>query len=513
MKRKLLLLLLIMSSMDLLAQIEIYSPALPFTKKINSRYYEKSPVLHPSGEMLYFVRANDPENIGGISDEGDIWMSKLDSLGNWGAPENIGDRVNDKGKNSLIGFLNGGRYMLLADQYGQARYTPRGISISEFINGKWQTPVNINIPYFDKKSKHIAGSLSANGDVIILSMESFGSYGVEDLYLSERQSDGSWGGLVNLGKSVNSKYQELTGFLSANNEYLIFSSNRPNGIGSFDLWVSKRLGDGWKRWSEPELLNDLVNSEGADFDFHYLPQSEYAFFTSTRNSDGYGDIKQVKMKGDSLPEKVTLYLASNNMIFKAKVTDAKTGKPLSAELDVREINSQKLTRKSSSLYGEASFVVVDDEQLDIRILKIGYVPVELTLDMRTMSKDSVYKIKLEPLEVGNTVRLEHILFERASDRFSIGSEKELELLYQMMVDNPNVSIFLEGHTDSYGNPKSNQRLSQDRVDAVKEYLVGKGIKASRIDGKGYGGTRPIADNSSMETRKLNRRVEFRVTAN
>ncbi|MEL6560599.1 MAG: OmpA family protein [Bacteroidota bacterium] len=513
MKLKVLLFLLFLSSFNLLAQIEIYSPALPFTEKINSRYYEKSPVLHPSGEMLFFVRANDPQNIGGINDAGDIWMSKLDSLGNWGTPVNIGDEVNDKEGNSLIGFLNDGQYMLLADQYGQARYAPRGISISEFRNGKWQAPVNLDIPYFDKKSKHIAGSLSADGNVLILSMESFGSYGVEDLYISERQNNGSWGGLINLGKTINSKYQELTGFLSANNEYLVFSSNRPNGIGSFDLWVAKKQGSSWKKWSEPVLLNDLVNSKGADFDFHYLPQSEYAFFTSTRNSDGYGDIKQVKMKGDSLPEKVTLYLAPNTMILKTKVTDAKSGKPLSANLDITEMNSQKQTQKSSSIYGEASFVVVDDEQLDIKVAKIGYVPIELTLDVKSLSKDSVYQIKLEPLEVGNTVRLEHILFERASDRFLSGSEKELELLYQMMVDNPDVSIFLEGHTDSFGNPKSNQRLSQERVDAVKDYLVSKGIKANRIDGKGFGGTRPIADNSSQETRKLNRRVEFRVTAN
>ncbi|MGB3467905.1 MAG: OmpA family protein, partial [Cyclobacteriaceae bacterium] len=137
----------------------------------------------------------------------------------------------------------------------------------------------------------------------------------------------------------------------------------------------------------------------------------------------------------------------------------------------------------------------------------------IKLDMNVYPPDSVLKVSLEPLEVGNKVRLEHILFERASDKFLVGSEAELELLLKMMNENPNVSIMLEGHTDSYGNPKSNLTLSQQRVDAVKAYLVNRGIDASRIEGKGYGGTQPVADNKDEETRKLNRRVEFRVTAN
>ncbi|MEL7006589.1 MAG: OmpA family protein, partial [Bacteroidota bacterium] len=324
--------------------------------------------------------------------------------------------------------------------------------------------------------------------------------------------NGSWGGLENLGKSINSKYQELTGFVSTNNEYLIFASNRNSGIGSFDLWVSKRLGSNWKKWSEPTLLNDLVNSEGADFDFHYLPDSEYAFFTSTRNSDGYGDIKQVRIKGDSLPETVTLFLEPNTLIFNAKVTDARSSRPLSAEINISETISEKTSNKNSSLFGEAKFKVRNDESLDIKVSKIGYLPIEVIVDMNGYDKDSVFQFRLEPLEVGNKVRLEHILFERASDKFLSGSETELELLYQMMSENPKVSIFLEGHTDSHGSPKSNKVLSQQRVDAVKNYLVSKGISAKRIDGKGYGGTKPIADNSSQETRKLNRRVEFRDTA-
>ena len=200
-------------ALPVLGQLKIQSPALPYTEQLNSRYYEKSPVLHPSGKQLYFVRANDPSNAGGVGDQGDIWVSELDSLGNWSEGVNIGKAVNNNGKNTIIGFLPDGNYMLIAEQYGgKARYSPDGISISERVNGKWQQPRNLKIPYFVKKSGHISGSVSADGTTLILALESFNSKGVEDLYVCERQKNGKWGDMKNLGEDINSPYQEISGF-------------------------------------------------------------------------------------------------------------------------------------------------------------------------------------------------------------------------------------------------------------------------------------------------------------
>ncbi len=507
-------LLLILCSFYANAQFDVYSPALPFTDAINSKYYEKSPILHPNGNQLYFVRCNDPSNMGGTIDQGDIWYSQIDSLGYWKPPVNVGSQINNKGINTIIGFLNQGKYMVLAEQYGdKAQFAPKGISISEFRNGKWQKPINLDIPYFVKKSNYINGSVSSDGTTLILSLQSFGSYGVEDLYVSELQRSGKWGELKNLGNTINTPFQELTGYLSTNKDYLIFSSNGHPGIGSFDIWVSKRRGNGWKKWEKPVLLNDFVNSQGSDFDFHYLPNSEYGFFTSTRNSDGYGDIKQVKVQQDTLAKKVTMRLAVNEYNFKGKVTDAKSGRPLDANL----VFNQKKTRQSSelnaSVFGEFSLIVEDDEFIEIVVDKVGYLPVDFSVDIASLSEDSIFQVKLEPLNVGNKVKLDHILFERASDEFLSGSETQLDLLVRMMKENPKVKIFLEGHTDRTGNAKLSIILSQERVDAVRSYLVSHGIKGSRVNGKGFGGTKPIADNSDEETRKLNRRVEFRITAN
>lgn len=117
---------------------------------------------------------------------------------------------------------------------------------------------------------------------------------------------------------------------------------------------------------------------------------------------------------------------------------------------------------------------------------------------------------LEPLEVGKTFKLNNVLFNRATANLVDSAFVELDNVYRMMTENPDIYIELSGHTDNQGSARKNLELSQARVGVVKEYLVSKGIQPDRIKGTGYGGSRPIASNRSEETRRLNRRVEFQV---
>jgi outer membrane protein OmpA-like peptidoglycan-associated protein len=117
---------------------------------------------------------------------------------------------------------------------------------------------------------------------------------------------------------------------------------------------------------------------------------------------------------------------------------------------------------------------------------------------------------LQPVEVGTTVNLKNVLFERGTANLLPESNDELDLVVSFLQTNPKVVIDLSGHTDNRGVHSHNVRLSQQRVNKVKDYLVAKGISAKRIMGKGYGGTKPIASNDTEESRMLNRRVEFTI---
>jgi outer membrane protein OmpA-like peptidoglycan-associated protein len=85
---------------------------------------------------------------------------------------------------------------------------------------------------------------------------------------------------------------------------------------------------------------------------------------------------------------------------------------------------------------------------------------------------------------------------------------ELDKLYAILNERPNVAINIEGHTDNTGRPETNKTLSQKRADAVKAYLVKKGIAEDRMTATGFGPEKPVADNKTAAGRAENRRVEF-----
>jgi outer membrane protein OmpA-like peptidoglycan-associated protein len=117
---------------------------------------------------------------------------------------------------------------------------------------------------------------------------------------------------------------------------------------------------------------------------------------------------------------------------------------------------------------------------------------------------------LTPLEIGKTITLNNVFFVRSKPDLLPESYPEIERLIKVLNDNPAIRIELSGHTDNVGSAALNKELSEKRVASIKNYLVHNGIAESRISGKGYGGSKPIASNNTEETKKLNRRVEFTI---
>ncbi|MBD2716094.1 OmpA family protein [Microvirga sp. STR05] len=139
----------------------------------------------------------------------------------------------------------------------------------------------------------------------------------------------------------------------------------------------------------------------------------------------------------------------------------------------------------------------------------GYFPTDSTYTIG--SGPSVRDILVQPLTVGSILRLPGVQFEQGTTRLLLTSYPALDELLALLKQNPGLTIQLRGHTDNVGDPQKNLVLSEQRVSAVKIYLVGLGIAPRRISGIGLGGTEPRASNAREATRKLNRRVEFQVT--
>ncbi len=112
------------------------------------------------------------------------------------------------------------------------------------------------------------------------------------------------------------------------------------------------------------------------------------------------------------------------------------------------------------------------------------------------------------IQVGEKIVLIGITFEIGKATLSASSIDTLNIVVNGLMANPEVEVEISGHTDNVGSAKFNEKLSLMRAEAVKQFLVGKGVSSNRITVKGYGFQKPVAPNDTEEGRAMNRRIEF-----
>jgi len=489
----------------------------------NTEHDEQAPMISPDGKTLYFTVSGHPGNAGGKKDPGDIWYSTW-AGDHWGPPIHGGSVINDESYNTVIGFSHDGSRIFLGNHYHS---TNQGISVAYRQGDGWSQPDYIRIPYFRNRSTYTFMYLSTAVEALVFSAEPFVGHGAEDIFVSLLK-DNQWTEPINVGPTINTRLQEWAPSLSADGKILYFSSNGRKGYGSFDVFFAERLDDTWTNWSTPVNMGANINTEGRELHYRTMPQAKLALYTSTQNSDGYGDIKVfspppnlkdslIGPKSDTVVQLIEIVrdkpIEEDERFFKVfgRVTDAKTGKTISATIEFKSDTAYSMTAKGDGKF-ELKFPSVHEYAVNVEAP--GYIGNFERLDVRTYELNKLeMNFKLQPIEVGATINLKSVLFQQSTPNLLPESDDELDQVVSFMKTNPKVEILLSGHTDNRGDPKHNMNLSQKRVDAVKDYLSSKGISGRRISGKGFGGSKPIADNSKEETRRLNRRVEFTIVKN
>jgi len=497
---------------------------------LNSEADEQIPILVNNGKTIIFTRGHHVENTGGKADKGDIWISQFSPTDGWATPEKLPSPLNTRDFDGAFDFT--ANKILVYGNYRQDKSVVPGISQCTAVSwpDKWAALKVVKIKYFQNKSANNGNALSADGKILLLSLESFKSLGAEDIYVSFWDAnERSWGEPKNLGKNINTRLQELTPYLAPDNKTLFFSSNGWGGVGSRDIFVSQRLDDTWTNWTPPRNLGEGVNTEGAEMGYRYYPDLELAVYTSTKNSDGYGDIHIIPVTTEDLNiileeeivvpttavaiDEPEVSIEEKNpvsdkklLIVKGKTTDLTSKKAVFSRVKVKGSKGFEQEHYNDTTY---QFVLATDQKYMLQIEADGYLSKQIELLSKKDEANTItMNVELEKIVIGARVKLDNVLFTRGTSEFLESSYVELNLIADMMLNNPSMIIKLAGHTDNVGNPNLNKRLSQERVDAVINYLVEKGIDGSRLSGTGYGGTQPIASNAGEATRRLNRRVEF-----
>jgi outer membrane protein OmpA-like peptidoglycan-associated protein/Tol biopolymer transport system component len=470
---------------------------------INSKFNEICPVVSPDGKKLFFTRWKHPDNLGANKNQ-DIWVSNLNDKQQWDKAILFPAPINNDENNAVCGISPNGKTMLLNNVYGKDGQMEKGVSLSFLLRtGEWSFPKPIRIQNFKNKSEYSEYTLAPNGKVLLMTTETKDSFGGKDIYVSFLKADDTWTEPKNIGSVVNTGESESTPFIAPDGQTMYFSSSGHVGYGNNDIFLTRRLDDSWLNWSIPENVGPIVNTNQWDGYFTVSAKGDYAYFSSVENSLGAEDIYRIK-----IPEKVkpqTLVQVSGQVINQL------TKLPLAAKILVRSRASADTMQIDYDPYlGDFSFMWPSKKPFYIEVKAKGFVTRKENFDFRDQSKFSESKqlFGLIPIELNKQYKVPNINFAQSKSEIPKESLPALDEIISILRDNDGLNVLIEGHTDNQGDWDENLKLSIERVNQVKEYLVKQGIAASRIQAKGWGGTKPLTASTEEEKRRLNRRVEF-----
>lgn len=272
---------------------------------VNSSYPDMLPIITPDGKTLYFARKYAPENFGAEKKD-DIYVSELNALGQWSKARNIGAPLNNDAHNFVCAISPDGNTMYLANRYD---YRTEGSGVSAAYrkrDGSWSKPAPLDIKNMYNKSKFACYHVSLDGKTMVMAIERDDTFGDMDLYVSFRYADGTWTEPMNMGADVNTAGAEASIFLAADGKTIYFSSKGHAGYGDFDMFMSRRLDNSWKRWSEPVNLGPKINSAGQDIYYTIPASGDYAYFSSDVYGYGQHDIFRITLPSELRPEAVNI---------------------------------------------------------------------------------------------------------------------------------------------------------------------------------------------------------------
>ncbi len=468
---------------------------------INSKSSEVMPIISADGKTLYISRYH-PDNEFGESDC-DVWYSTLEN-GEWLPIKNIGKPINTKGGNSVISVSPDGNTVLLMNKYNKdGTLSPGGISLSTKTIDGWSIPQNIDIDHFQNRNQYVSFCLSADNKTLIMAIETDSTLGDLDLYVSFKKDSG-FTSPKSLGNVINTYGADITPFLAPDNVTLYYSSSGKRGYGSSDIFISRRLDDTWTNWSEPKNMGPEINSNEWDAYFIMPASGEIAYVVSFNNSIGNADIFKIKVPESARPNPTVL--------IQGKVLNKKTNEPISAEIRYFDLTNNKElgTAISNPKDGSYKIVLPRGKKYSFMAKKDNYYAISENIDVTKITKygEIERNLNLNPIEIGESIRLNNLFFEVDKSDLNTDSYGELDRLVEMLNKNLNLQIGIYGHSDSDGSAGHNLQLSEKRAKSVETYLISKNIDKLRLKSKGFGKSKPLSKKSDEESKSQNRRVEF-----
>ncbi len=265
---------------------------------INTAFEETAPTLSPDGKQFYFVSRRADNKGGGISPGDnryfeDIYVSEWnDSTNSWGEASNDAElirRINTKGMDAVSQISADGKTMYLTINTMVMNSPKPKTQHSDIFycrlnsRGTWNSPKAIGKP-INSIQFDAAVSLTDDGNTAYFISERLNGFGRADIWVSYKQGN-SWGKPINCGEMINTDGNETTVFVSGDGNYLFFSSTGHEGMGGYDIYVAKKNGDSWEK---PVNMGYPINTVSDETHFTYYPQQKKAYYSKFSSAENGG---------------------------------------------------------------------------------------------------------------------------------------------------------------------------------------------------------------------------------
>jgi outer membrane protein OmpA-like peptidoglycan-associated protein/tetratricopeptide (TPR) repeat protein len=462
---------------------------------INSAESEYFPSLSIDGTELIFTRRLNDRNE-------DFFTSKWKD-GKWNTATPIEGKINTPQSEAAQTVSADGQWMIFTANGRPESYGNYDLYFSQYTPWGWSDEFNlggmVNSDQWDSQP-----CLSPDKKDLYFASRRFGGFGGSDIYVCHLKPNGRWSEPENMGASINTPGDDQCPFIHADNQTLYFTSNGWQGYGENDIFYLRKGYNG--TWSKPVNLGYPINSiddEGALF---IAADGKTAYYASDRSDSRGGlDIYSFELRQDVQPFK-TLWV-------KGHVKDVKTKNGLASTVQLIDLASKQIINEVQA--DETGYYLITlplGKDYAFSVNRKGYLFYSDNFLMTGRLPDSTYEkdILLQPIETNAAIVLKNIFFD--VNKFDLKPETQVELdkVVQLLNENPSLKIEISGHTDNVGKPADNTLLSNNRAKAVVNYLIGNNIAAARLVAKGYGESKPIADNKTEEGRAQNRRTEMKV---
>ena len=468
----------------------------------NSRRAEYSPML--SGEdnnMLFFTSTRNQakgDELSGITGtkNGDIFFSQKDDKGKWQRPEVIDSELNSDGDEGACCFSPDGRTMYLTQCLTDGQY-PRyaNLATSQRSDASWSKATELKLTR-DTLSAYAHPAVSPDGEWLYFVSNMAGGMGGYDIWRVRLTSNGSLGGVENLGAPINTPGDELFPTFRPNGD-LYFSSNGHEGLGGLDIYIAHPVSNEMSN-EELEMRNVNeemrnagathssfiiehpgypLNSQGDDFGMTFEGLHNRGFFSSNRgDGKGWDHIYSFEKPEVIQTVKGWVYEQDGYELTQAQVY----------------MVGNDGTNLKLSVKGDGSFTQEIKPGVDYVFLGTckGFLNHQEQLRVDTVTVSEEYVLQFPLASITAPVMIDNIFYDFDKATLRPESTEALDRLVELLNENPNVTIELSAHCDYKGPAEYNKRLSQRRAETVVKYLTEHGIEADRLTPVGYGKEKP-----------------------